>query len=138
MGKAEFQIADSIPVNADTAKSIGRVFWKLMDLWQMTVKEQALLLGVKYHVTKLKAWKEEGRIPEDPDKLMRVGHLAGIHKNLRILLPYNRRAVYDFMKTPQTFLLNGKIPIDLIKKGGEFNSYANIAAIRRHLDQLRV
>jgi hypothetical protein len=138
MAQAEFQIADSIPVNADTAKSAGGVFWKLMDLWGMNPKDQALLLGVKYHATKLKAWKREGRIPEDPDKLMRVGHLAGIHKNLRVLLPYNRRAVYDFMKTPQSFLLDGKVPIDLIRDGGEFNSYANIAAIRRRLDQLRV
>jgi hypothetical protein len=137
MEQAEFQVAD-IPVNADTAKSAGRLFWKLMELWQMTPKDQALLLGVKFHATKLKTWMREGRIPEDPDKLMRVGHLAGIHKNLRILLPYNRRAVYEFMKTPQSFLLHGKTPIDLIRESGEFNSYANIAAIRRHLDQLRV
>ncbi len=128
---------ESVAIDAATAQVLGKVFWNLMDHWQLGPKEQGLLLGVKYHATKLKDWRTKGIIPEDPDKFQRVGHLAAIHKNLRILFPYNLRAAYDFMKTPQSFLFHGKSPMQLIEEGGEINSYATIAAIRRRLDQMR-
>ncbi len=126
-----------LAVNASTAQTLGKVFWNLMTHWKLDPKEQALLLGVKHHATKLKDWRTKKIIPEDPDKFQRVGHLAAIHKNLRILFPYNLRAAYDFMKTPQDFLFNGKSAMELIEEGQEINSYATIAAIRRRLDQIR-
>src|SRR4029453_10093932 len=126
----------AMQVNRSTAKVLGEVFWNLMEHWQTAPKDQALLLGVKYHATKLKDWQAKKYIPEDPDKFRRVGQLAGIHKNLRILFPYNRKAVYVFMKTPQNFLFEGKSPLQVIQEGGEINSYAALAAIRRRLDQL--
>jgi len=132
------QDLQKMQINASTAKVLGKVFWNLMEHWRMGPKDQALLLGVKYHATKLKDWQKKHSIPEDPDKFRRVGHLAGIHKNLRVIFPYNRSAVYDFMKTPQEFLFGGKSPLQIIQEGGEINSYASLAAIRRRLDQLRV
>lgn len=119
-----------------SAHALGKVFWNLMEHWKIRPKEQALLLGVKFHATKLKDWQKKKTIPQDPDKFCRVGHLAGIHKNLRILFPYNRQAAYDFMTTPQE-LFGGKSPLDLVIDGGELRSYATIASIRRRLDQLR-
>lgn len=124
-------------VNRVTAQALGKVFWNLVEHWQLGPKDQALLLGVKFHATKLKDWQGKKYIPEDPDKFRRVGQLAGIHKNLRILFPYNRRAVYDFMKTAQPTLFQGKAPLEIIQQGGEINSYDAIAAIRRRLDQVR-
>lgn len=132
------QLNENIDINKDTAKALGKVFWNLMDKWQMGRKDQALLLGVKFHPTKLKTWESKKIIPENADVFRRVGQLAGIHKNLRILFPYNRGAVYKFMNTPQSFLFEKKLPIQIIREGGEINSYANIAAIRRRLDQIRV
>ena len=126
-----------IQVDEETAHVLGKVFWNLTKHWQLAPKEQALLLGVKFHATKLKDWQKKEVIPQDPDKFRRVGHMAGIHKTLRILFPYNRKAVYDFMKTPQTQLFQGKSPLQILQEGGEMNSYANLAAIRRRLDQLR-
>jgi len=128
---------NALKISAASSHALGKVFWNLMDHWQTDPKEQALLLGVKYHVTKLKDWKTKQIIPEDPDKFQRVGHLAAIHKNLKILFPYNLRAAYDFMKTPQDFLFNGKSPMQIIEEGGEINSFTTIAAIRRRLDQAR-
>ena len=127
----------SIHVDEKSTAILGKVFWSLMSHWKIHPKDQALLLGVKYHATKLKEWEKKDTIPQDPDKFCRVGNLAGIHKNLRILFPYNRRAVYDFMTTPQEFLFGGKSPLQIIQEGGEINSYATIAAIRRRLDQMR-
>ncbi len=132
------QAQKDLTIDDHAAHALGKVFWNLVKHWQLGPKDQALILGVKYHVTKLKEWQKKQIIPEDPDKFARVGHLAGIHKNLRILFPYNRRAVYDFMKTKQDFLFNGKSPLELIHEGGPMNSYSNIAAIRRRLDQMRV
>lgn len=127
----------NLALDQSSAKALGKVFWNLSKHWNLSRKEQALLLGVKYHATKLKEWEKKQIIPEDPDKFRRVGHLAGIHKNLRIFFPYNREAVYSFMSTPQHFLFNGRSPLDLIEEEGEMNSYVTIAAIRRRLDQLR-
>ncbi len=133
----EIQALSKLRLDKSTAKSLGKVFWGLMEHWQTSPKEQALLLGVKFHATKLKDWRNKNYIPEDPDKFRRVGHLAGIHKNLRILFPYNRRAVYEFMKTPQSVLFEGKSPLELIQEAGEINSYTVLASIRRRLDQVR-
>ena len=127
-----------IKVDRESAQFLGKVFWNLVDHWKIKPRDQALLLGVKFHPTKLKSWKAARTIPEDPDKFWRVGHLAGIHKNLRILFPYNRRAAYEFMQTPQSFLFEGRSPIEIIRMGGEIGSLANISAIRRRLDQARV
>lgn len=126
----------ALHVDESGALALGKAFWNLMAHWQIATKDQALLLGVKYHATKLKEWEKKKIIPQDPDKFCRVGHLVGIHKNLRILFPYNRRAVYDFIKTPQQ-IFGGKSALQVIQGGGEINSYASIAAIRRRLDQLR-
>ncbi len=130
--------SEILPINRATALSLGKVFWNLVERWNLKPKDQALLLGVKFHATKLRDWREKKYIPEDPDKFRRVGQLAGIHKNLRILFPYNRQAVYQFMNTPQNFLLHGKTPLQIIHEAGEINSYPAIAALRRRLDQLRV
>ena len=130
--------SSDLQVDRKTAEVLGKVFWNLAHHWKLSPKDQALLLGVKYHATKLKDWEEKNFIPEDPDKFWRVGQLAGIHKNLKILFPYNLRAVYEFMNTSQEFLFNGKRPIEIIREGGEMLSAANIAAIRRRLDQVRV
>lgn len=131
------KIAD-LEVDQGSAKFLGKVFWNLIEHWKIKPRDQALLLGVKFHATKLKEWQGKQIIPEDPDKFWRVGHLAGIHKNLRILFPYNRRAVYDFMQTPQTLLFDGQSPMQIIRKNGQVASFATIAAIRRRLDQARV
>lgn len=127
-----------VSVDADTARALGKVFWNLMKRWGIPPKKQALLLGVKFHATKLKEWESRQVIPQDPDKFNRVGHLAGIHKNLRILFPYNRKAAYLFMTAPQPYLFGGQSPIQIISEGGEIHSFASIAAIRRRLDQERV
>lgn len=135
---ADLEKIPHFKVDKKSAKFLGNVFWNLMEHWRIKPKDQALLLGVKFHATKLRDWQAARLIPEDPDKFWRVGHLAGIHKNLRILFPYNRRAVYDFMQTPQVLLFGGKSPMDILRQGGEVASLANIAAIRRRLDQARV
>lgn len=126
-----------LEISEENAHKLGKVFWRLMDLWKINLSDQALLLGVKYHATKLKDWHKKQIIPQDPDKFRRVGQMAGIHKNLRILFPYNRRAVYDFMQQKQQYLFHDKSPLEIIREGGEINSYTNLAAIRRRLDQIR-
>ena len=138
MGYALENISPLPEANQETIiQALGKTFWNLTEHWGLSQKDQALLLGVKFHATKLKEWQKKKVIPQDPDKFNRVGFLAGIHKNLRILFPYNRKAVYNFMTTAQE-IFGGKSPLDIIRKGGEINSYATIAAIRRRLDQLRV
>ena len=136
--KDDGEMAPQARLDEKAVHALGSVFWNLVAHWEISQKDQALLLGVKFHATKLSEWQRQKIIPQDPDKFNRVGFLVGIHKNLRILFPYNRQAVYRFMTTPQKELFGGKTALQVIREGGEMNSYASIAAIRRRLDQLRV
>ena len=66
------------------------------------------------------------------DTIERVGNLLGIHKNLRILYPYNREVVYQWVKGRNQKLHNLR-PIDVMLEHG----YLGIAQVRRLTDFLR-
>jgi len=66
------------------------------------------------------------------DTIERVGNLLGIHKNLRILYPYNREVVYQWIKGRNQTLHNLS-PLDTMLEYG----YIGIAQIRRFTDHIR-
>ena len=123
-------------VNEENSLVLGRAFWNLVRLYNFDRSEQALLLGIKNTRSRLNDLEKEDRIPVENDVFFRVGTLLGIHKNLRLLFPYNRDLVYKWMKTEQP-LLNNQIPIDYIK-AEPIHSMARLFSIRRLLDQVRV
>ncbi len=61
--------------------------------------------------------------------------MLGIHKNFRILFPYNSENVYGWMKSSQEDL-DGKIPIEYIMENLE-ESLPRLAVIRRRLSYIR-
>lgn len=121
----------------EVQRALGKAFWNLVKHYDLSQREQALLLGIKENRARLNKLKAENAIPEDPDKKLRVSHLVGIHKNLRILFPHNREVVYKWLKTPRQ-LFNDKSAMDYIASGPDFESMMRLAAIRRLLDQVRV
>ncbi len=109
---------DDLPIpslNEEQAQVLGKAFWNLVNLYQFTREEQALLLGIKANRERLNSLEKQKTIPLDPDKFLRGSHLLGIHKNLRILYPHNREIVYSWMKTARD-LFGNVSAIDFLKQ----------------------
>jgi uncharacterized protein (DUF2384 family) len=66
------------------------------------------------------------------DQYERVGHLLGIHKNLRLLFPHNRELAYRWMTTRNKAFEN-RTPVEVIKEWG----FAGLLMVRGYLDHAR-
>ncbi|APJ04324.1 antitoxin Xre/MbcA/ParS toxin-binding domain-containing protein [Silvanigrella aquatica] len=130
---------DGININKKTEVSeemvLGKAFWKIAHLYGFNREQQAGLLGLPNYRQRLIKLEKEQLIPKDVDKKNRVGLLLGIHKNLRILFPYNREIVYSWMSHPEE-VLGGLVPIDFILEDPAL-SYERLAFVRRRLDYIR-
>lgn len=116
-------------------KVLGEAFWNLVKHYGFNRVQQAGLLGLANYRQRLGKLEKERLIPKDVDKKNRVGLLLGIHKNLRIMFPYNREIVYGWMKKPQQDL-GGLVPIDFILEDPSL-SFERLAFVRRRLDYIR-
>ena len=126
----------SIPNRDELRRALGKAFWNLATHYSLTQKEAAILLGIKENRTRLAQLKKNNEIPDDPDKELRVSHMIGIHKNLRVLFPHNREVVYSWFKTKRD-LLGGKSAMEYIAED-PLQSLPRMFSIRRLLDQIRV
>jgi len=130
-------LAKSSATSMESMRSaLGKAFWSIASHYGLTQKEQAVLLGIKLNKARLSDHRSLKTIPDDPDKALRVSHLVGIHKNLRILFPNNREVVYRWFKTPRPEF-GGASAMDFIEEGG-IESLPRLAAVRRLLDSIRV
>ena len=123
-------------VNDSQARILGEAFWNLVRHYNFNRRQQAFLLGIKENRQRLGDLEAKNLIPVDPDKFRRVGHLLGIHKNLRILYPHNRKIVYEWMKKPRNNF-GGVSAIDFVCTN-EAESLPRLFAVRRYQDQVRV
>lgn len=124
-------------VTKESARTLGKAFWKLAKLYGFTREEQALLLGLKPdNRQRLNSLEAKQEIPVDPDKFQRVGNLLGIHKCLRIMFAHNRDLVYSWMRTPRDIFHN-QSALQFIADD-PINSFARLFTVRRILDQMRV
>jgi len=77
-----------------------RTFFRIADLWGLSVEEQMTLLGVASRSTFFK-WKKEKDALLPKDTLERISYILGIYKALQILLP-NERATDMWIRRPNT------------------------------------
>ncbi len=117
-------------------KSASKAFWNIVNLYHFSREEQASLLGIKHNRERLKLMQDLHQIPEADDVLLRVGMLIAIHKNLRIIFPYNRDLVYKWMKVENPDF-EGLSPLQYISSGEMGQGLNRFAAVRRRLDQVR-
>ena len=66
------------------------------------------------------------------DQYERVGHLLGIHKNLRLLFPQNRDLAYRWMTT-RNKAFDNLTPVDVVKEW----CFAGLLMVRGYLDRAR-
>ncbi len=120
------------PVDLRTREArerLARMVTQLFDLWQVSVAEQAALLGLSAdNRSTLARYRKGDPLADSRDLLDRVGHLLGIHKSLRILFPHDRDLAYRWMTTPNRRF--GTRPVDVAVQHG----FEGLLALRRYLD----
>ncbi len=120
----------TVPQNRGTLASM---VMKLLDHWKLTTEDQAALLGIAAgNRAALTRYRKGEPIGTSRDQYERVGHLLGIHKNLRLLFPQNRELAYRWMST-RNKAFDNLTPVDVIKEWG----FAGLLMVRSYLDRAR-
>jgi hypothetical protein len=117
--------------SAEAAAAALRTFWRLAEAWQLSVQEQATLLGVGR--TTLYQWKRGVLGPLDRHVLERLSYLFGIYAALQILLPVRERAD-EWLRKPNAAPLFGGRPALERMLGGQV---ADLFVVRQYLDAQR-
>ena len=86
-----------LPASQDRG-ALAQMVMTLLDHWQLNTEDQAALLGLAAsNRSALARYRKGDPIGTSRDQMERVGHLLGIHKNLRLLFPQNRELAYRWM-----------------------------------------
>ncbi len=109
-----------------------RTFFRIADLWGLSVDEQMTLLGLSARSTFFK-WKKGlgGTLPKDT--LERISYVLGIYKALQILLP-SEPAADAWVRQPNAApLFGGRPALDRMLSG----QVADLFVVRQYLDAQR-
>jgi hypothetical protein len=113
--------------------AIAKMVMKLLTRWSLTTEDQAAMLGLAVtNRATLSRYRNGEAIGSSRDQYERVGHLLGIHKNLRLLFPQNRDLVYGWMRT-RNHAFNNLTPVDVIREQG----FVGLLMVRSYLDRAR-
>ena len=113
--------------------ALARMVMTLLDHWKLPTEDQAALLGVApSNRAALMRYRKGEAIGTSRDQFERVGHLLGIHKNLRLLFPQNRELAYRWMTT-RNKAFDHLSPVDVVKEWG----FAGLLMVRAYLDRAR-
>jgi hypothetical protein len=111
--------------------ALARMVMTLLDHWQLSTEEQATLLGIAAsNRAALMRYRKGEPIGSSRDQYERVGHLLGIHKNLRLLFPQNLDLAYRWMKT-RNKAFDNLTPVEVVREWG----FAGLLMVRGYLDR---
>jgi uncharacterized protein (DUF2384 family) len=120
------------PVPEDRG-ALAKMVMTLLDHWKLSTEDQAALLGIATsNRAALTRYRKGESIGTSRDQFERVGHLLGIHKNLRLLFPQNRELAYRWMST-RNKAFDNLTPVDIVKEWG----FAGLLMVRAYLDRAR-
>jgi hypothetical protein len=109
-----------------------RTFFRIAELWNLSVDEQMTLLGVTARSTFFK-WKKDPNTVLPKDTLERISYILGVYKALQILLP-DEKAADEWVKRPNTApLFGGRSALDRMMSG----QVADLFVVRQYLDAQR-
>lgn len=109
-----------------------RAFFRIADLWGLSVDDQMALLGVTARSTFFK-WKKDPDTVLPKDTLERISYILGVYKALQILLP-NEKAADEWVKRPNdASLFGGRSALDRMLSG----QVADLFVVRQYLDAQR-
>lgn len=113
--------------------ALAKMVMTLLDHWKLTTEDQAALLGIaSNNRAALTRYRKGDPIGTSRDQFERVGHLLGIHKNLRLLFPQNRDLAYRWMST-RNKAFDNLTPVEIIKEWG----FTGLLMVRSYLDRAR-
>ncbi len=109
-----------------------RTFFRIADLWSLSVEEQMTLLGLTARSTFFK-WKKDQVTVLPKDTLERISYILGVYKALQILLP-DEQAADDWVRRPNAALpFGGRSALDRMLSG----QVADLFVVRQYLDAQR-
>ncbi|HEX6133168.1 MAG TPA: MbcA/ParS/Xre antitoxin family protein [Longimicrobiales bacterium] len=121
------------PVTAEHMAQAGlRTFFRIAELWALTVDEQITLLGGPARSTYFK-WKKEGTDSLPRDVLERISYVLGIYKDLQLLLPDEAAADAWVRKPNAAAPFGGRSALARMLTG----NVADLYEVRRYLDAER-
>ncbi len=113
--------------------ALAKLVMNLLDHWKLTTEDQAALLGIATgNRAALTRYRKGEPIGTSRDQLERVGHLLGIHQNLRLLFPHNRDLAYSWMST-RNKAFDNLSPVEVVKESG----FAGLLMVHAYLDRAR-
>jgi len=129
-------IAQARPATAIDRKGLSgpalRTFFRIADLWRLSVEEQMTLLGATARSTFFK-WKKNPNTVLPKDTLERISYILGIYKALQILLP-SEKAADEWVKRPNTAApFGGQSALERMLSG----QVADLFVVRQYLDAQR-
>jgi len=126
-------IADKGISASEDRGALARMIMTLLDHWKLGTEDQAALLGIAAsNRAALARYRRGEPIGTSRDQYERVGHLLGIHKNLRLLFPQNRDLAYRWMST-RNRAFDNLTPVEVVKEWG----FAGLLMVRAYLDRAR-
>ncbi len=126
-------LAEHEPTPTQDRGALARMVMRLFDHWQLSTEDQAALLGIAAgNRAALSNYRSGKPIGTSRDQYERVGHLLGIHKNLRLLFPHNRELAYRWMSTPNKAFGN-LTPVQVVRQWG----FTGLLMVRSYLDRAR-
>ena len=131
---ATAQLRENHPPAANEDRgALAKMVMALLDHWQLSTEDQAALLGIAAsNRAALTRYRKGEAIGTSRDQYERVGHLLGIHKNLRLLFPQNRDLAYRWMST-RNRAFDNLAPVEVVKQWG----FAGLLMVRSYLDRAR-
>ncbi|MBL8468709.1 MULTISPECIES: MbcA/ParS/Xre antitoxin family protein [Methyloversatilis] len=126
-------VADKGISASEDRGALARMIMTLLDHWKLGTEDQAALLGIAAsNRAALARYRRGEPIGTSRDQYERVGHLLGIHKNLRLLFPQNRDLAYRWMST-RNRAFDNLTPVEVVKEWG----FAGLLMVRAYLDRAR-
>lgn len=121
------------PLMSQDRGAMAKMVMALLDHWELPTEDQASLLGLAAsNRAALTRYRKGDSIGTSRDQYERVGHLLGIHKNLRLLFPQNRDLAYRWMST-RNRAFDNLTPTEVVKEWG----FAGLLMVRAYLDRAR-
>ncbi|MCY3566341.1 MAG: MbcA/ParS/Xre antitoxin family protein [Gammaproteobacteria bacterium] len=109
-----------------------RTFFRIAELWSLSVEEQMTLLGQTARSTFFK-WKKDANAVLPKDTLERISYIVGIYKALQLLLP-SEQAADEWVKRPNSAPpFAGRSALDRMLSGQVVDLYI----VRQYLDAQR-
>jgi antitoxin Xre/MbcA/ParS-like protein len=109
-----------------------RAFFRIAELWKLSVAEQMILLGITARSTFFH-WKKHHEVELPKDTLERISYLLGIYKALQILLPASEAADAWVRQPNQAPAFGGRSALQRMLSG----HVADLFVVRRYLDAQR-